>query len=436
MREIKTVTILGANGAMGSGSAGVIAAFGEAKVHMLARDLEKAKQGIEAAVNSVKTDTIRNRMVAGTYDADLEKAVSESDWVFELVAESYEVKEPINKRIASSRKPGTIVSTVSSGLSIARLSNAFDEDGKKHYYGTHFFNPPYKMILCELVTHPGNDSKFTKKLGDYLESKLGRAVVYTNDTPAFAGNRIGFQLMNEIAQYAEKYADQGGIALMDEIMSGYTGRAMSPLATVDFVGLDVHKAIVDNIFANTKDEAHSTFQLPGYMQKLIDENKLGMKSGQGLTKITKTSEGKKEKFVYNIKTGSYDPYPKFDIPFIKQARKQIQESQYKSAMDVVKAATGLEADLARYFIGRYISYSLSIVGEVVETKEMADAAMGFGFNWVPASAFVDFLGGPKETIQILEKSKLPVPKVLSQASSNKKFYELGEKLDARSLFKG
>ncbi|TGN06903.1 3-hydroxyacyl-CoA dehydrogenase family protein [Leptospira ilyithenensis] len=436
MREIKTVTILGANGAMGSGSAGVIAAFGGAKVHMLARDVEKAKQGIEAAVSSVKTDTIRGRMIPGSYDADLEKAVAESDWVFELVAESYEVKEPINTRIAKARRPGTIVSTVSSGLSIGRLAKAYDEDGQKHYYGTHFFNPPYKMILCELVTHAGNDKKVTKALGEYLDKVLGRAVVYTNDTPAFAGNRIGFQLINEVAHFAEKYADKGGIALLDEIISGYTGRAMSPLATADFVGLDVHKAIVDNIYDNTKDEAHETFKLPGYFQKLIDEGKLGMKSGSGLTKVVKHADGKREKFVYNIKTGSYDPYPKFDIPFIKQARLKIKESDYKGAMEIVKTANGLEADIARYFIGRYISYSLSLVGEVVETKEMTDGAMGFGFNWVPASALVDFLGGPKETIKMLETSKLPVPKILSDAKSGKKFYELGDKLDARSLFKG
>ncbi|MDZ4725424.1 MAG: 3-hydroxyacyl-CoA dehydrogenase family protein [Leptospira sp.] len=436
MREIKTVTILGANGAMGAGSAGVIAAFGGAKVHMLARDVEKAKQGIEAAVGSVKTDTIRGRMVPGSYDADLEKAVADSDWVFELVAESYEVKEPINARIAKARRPGTIVSTVSSGLSIARLAKAFDADGQKHYYGTHFFNPPYKMILCELVTHAGNDKKVTATLGEYLDKVLGRAVVYTNDTPAFAGNRIGFQLMNECGQFAEKYADKGGIALLDEIMSGYTGRAMSPLATADFVGLDVHKAIVDNIYDNTKDAAHETFKLPSYMQKLIDEGKLGMKSGGGLTKVTKTADGKREKFVYNIKTGSYDPYPKFDIPFIKEARANIKESNYKGAMDIVKSASGFEADLARYFISRYISYSLSLVGEVVETKENTDGAMGFGFNWVPASAFVDFLGGPKDTIKLIEAAKLPVPKILADAKPNKKFYELGDKLDARSLFKG
>lgn len=436
MREIKTVTVLGANGAMGAGSAGVIAAFGNAKVYMLARDLEKAKDGVEKAYNSVKAEVIRKNLIPGTYDQDLERCVAESDWVFELVAESYEVKEPINARIAKARKPGTIVSTVSSGLSIERLAKAFDEDGRKHYYGTHFFNPPYKMILCELVTHPGNDKKVTQQLGEYLDKTLGRAVVYTNDTPAFAGNRVGFQLMNEVAIFAEKHADAGGIALMDEIMSGYTGRAMGPLATIDFVGLDVHKAIVDNIYENTKDEAHSTFKLPAYMQKLIDEGKLGMKAKGGLTKITKTADGKKEKFVYNIKTGAYDPYPKFNIEFIPKAKTLIQESNYKGAMDVVKSAQGMEADLARYFISRYISYSLSIVGEVVDTKEMVDMAMGFGFNWVPASAFVDFLGGPKETIAMMEKSKVPVPELLKKADPNKKFYELSGILDPRSLFKG
>jgi len=435
MKEIKTVTILGANGAMGAGSAGIIASFGEAKVYMLARDLDKAKDGIEKAVKSVRTDTIRNRMIPGTYETDLAKAVADSDWVFEAVAESYEAKEPLYREVRKHRKPTTIISTISSGLSIERLSKAFDADGQKHYYGTHFFNPPYKMILCELVTHKGNDPKLTKKLAHYLEKTLGRAVVYTNDTPAFAGNRIGFQLMNEIAQYAEEYADRGGIALMDEIMGGYTGRAMGPLATVDFVGLDVHKAIVDNIYANTNDHAHETFKLPSFMQKLIDEGKLGMKSEAGLTKRVKLSDGKQEKFVYNIQTGNYDPYPKFDIPFAKEARKRILNSDYKGAMEVIKSATGLEAELCQYFIARYISYSLSIVGEVVPTKEDSDKAMGYGFNWVPASAFVDFLGGVKEAIQLIEKAKLPVPELLRKADPNKPFYKLKDQLDARALFR-
>ena len=192
--------MLGANGTMGAGSAAIVAAFGGAKVYMLARTLEKAKEGIDKAVGSVRSGVVAQRFEAGTYDDDLERCVAESDWVFECVAESYEIKEPINKRIAASRKPGTLISTVSSGLSIARLASHFDADGQKYYYGTHFFNPPYKLVLCELVTQPKNDPAVTQKLRNYLESPLLRYVVVTNDTPAFAGNRIGFQLMNEAAQ--------------------------------------------------------------------------------------------------------------------------------------------------------------------------------------------------------------------------------------------
>ncbi|MEM7180658.1 MAG: 3-hydroxyacyl-CoA dehydrogenase family protein [Spirochaetota bacterium] len=435
MKDIKTVTVIGANGSMGAGSAGVIAAFGEAKVHMLARSVDKAKDGITKAVNSVRTGTISSRLIPGTIEGDLEKAVAESDWVFELVAESYEVKEPLNQRIAKVRKPGTIVSTVSSGLSIERLAKAFDEDGQKHYYGTHFFNPPYKMILCELVTHKGNDKKVTKKLGEYLDKTLGRAVVYTNDTPAFAGNRIGFQLMNEVAILAEKHQDKGGIALMDEVMGGFTGRAMPPLATVNFVGLDIHKAIVDNIYENTNDSAKETFKLPAYIQKLIDAGNLGSKSGQGLYKSVKNKEGKKQLFVYNIAKGDYEPRPKFDIPFVKEAQTKMAGSDYSGAIKVIKDADGLEAELCRYFLARYISYSLSIVGEVVENKENSDMAMGFGFNWAPASYFVDLLGGVNESKKFLEEAGIEIPPVLAEAKNKGQFYKLADRLDARSLFR-
>jgi 3-hydroxyacyl-CoA dehydrogenase len=435
MREIKTVTIIGANGSMGAGSAGVVAAFGEAKIHMLARTIDKANEGIAKAISSVRTDTIKSRLIPGTIEQDLEKAVAESDWVFETAAESYEVKEPLNQRIAKARRPGTLISTVSSGLSIARLANAFDEDGQKHYYGTHFFNPPYKMILCELVAHPGNPEELTAELGAYLDKVLKRAVVYTNDTPAFAGNRIGFQLMNEVGQFAEKHADKGGIALMDEIMGGFTGRAMPPLATVNFVGLDVHKAIVDNIYDNTNDSARETFKLPAYMQKLIDEGKLGSKTGGGLYKSEKTPDGKRQLFVYNITTGNYEPRPKFDIPFVKQAQAKIADSDYAGAMEVIKNSAGFEAEICRYFIARYISYSLSIVGEVVPDKENADIAMGFGFNWAPASAYVDMLGGVSETKKFLEKAGIEIPAVLAQAKDKGAFYKLQDMLDARSLFR-
>jgi len=433
MREIKTVTLLGANGTMGAGSGGVVAAFGDCKVYMLARSLDKAKEGVEKAVGSVRSGVIEKRLIPGTYDADLERCVSESDWVFEAVAETYDVKEPINKRIAAARKPGTLVSTISSGLSIARLAKMFDADGQKNYYGTHFFNPPYKLTLCELVTHPGNDASVTKDLTDYLSKKLLRQVVITNDTPGFAGNRIGFQLMNEIAQFAEKYQDKGGIHLMDSLLGGYTGRAMSPLATVDLVGLDVHKAIVDNIFENTKDVAHETFKMPAYMQKLIDSGAMGNKAGKGLYLRTKTADGKSDKKVYNITKGDYEALPAVAIPFKKDMVSAIHSSDYKKMAAILEQAQGFEADLLRYFIARYVAYSFALIPEVTDQNGV-DGAMGFGFNWVPPSAWVDLLGGVDASRKFIEKAKIEVPPFLAKASGSP-FFKLRGKLDYRQLFR-
>lgn len=434
MREIKTITVLGANGTMGAGSASIVAAFGGARVHMLARTLDKAREGIEKAVGSVRSGVIGDRMVPGTYDDDLEKAVSQSDWVFECVAESYEIKEPINKRIAAARTPGTLISTVSSGLSIARLASHFDEDGQKHYYGTHFFNPPYKLVLCELVTHPGNDVATTKALTEYLSKTLLRYVVVTNDTPAFAGNRIGFQLMNEVAILAEKYQEKGGIHLMDSLLAAYTGRAMSPLATVDLVGLDVHKAIVDNIYENTKDSAHETFKMPAYFQKLIDDGALGNKAGKGLYLRGKTSDGKRTKQVYNPVKGAYEDLPKIEIPFKAEAQQAIQNSDYKGAIEIFKTAQGFEANLLRYLIARYITYSLELIPEVTDLAGV-DGAMGFGFSWLPPGAWIDLLGGVEETKKFIEAQKLPVADHFSKISGDS-VYTLKGKLDWRQLFRG
>ncbi len=431
--NMKIACVLGANGSMGAGCAAILAAFGSMKVYMLARDKDKAKRGMKAAVRSVRSETLEQRMEAGSYDEDLEKAVAQSDWVFECVAESYDIKENINRRINQARRPGTLLSTVTSGLSIKRLASCFDEDGRKHYYGTHFFNPPYKLTLCELVSHPENDPEYTQALSQYLRTRLMRHVIITNDTPAFAGNRIGFQMMNEAAQLAEQYQDQGGIYLLDSLLGPYTGRAMSPLATIDLVGLDVHKAIVDNIYENTKDAAHNTFRLPAYMQKLIAKGFLGNKSGKGLYCSRQKEDGEKERQVYHITKDSYEAYPSIEIPFKKEMIQAIRNADYQGGIEIFKSAKGLEADLLRRLIARYISYSFSLIPEVTDQQGI-DTAMGFGFSCLAPSAWVDLLGGPEESCRFLEKHNMPIPPFFEDCPEGK-FYKLQDSLDYRSLFR-
>lgn len=431
MKEIKTATVLGANGTMGAGSAAILAAFGGLKVYMIARTIEKAEEGIKKAIDSVRSDVIRKNMIPKTYE-DLENCVLESDWVFEAVAENYESKFEVNQRVAKSRRPNTIVSTVSSGLSIEKLASVFDENGQKYYYGTHFFNPPYKLILCELIIHPKNDQEFTKQLIQYLEKVLIRHVVVCKDKPGFAGNRIGFQFMNEAAQYAEKFKDKNGIYYIDQILSEYTGRAMPPLATIDLVGLDVHKAIVDNIYQNTNDAAHNTFLVANFINDLIEKGALGDKVGKGIYKKEKNEEGKIVQKVYDIQKKEYVDLPKFDMSFKKKAIELIRESDYSNFGKHIKHSTGEEAELVQYFIARYISYSLSLVPEVTDIKGV-DGAMGFGFNWVPPTAWIDLLGGVEEAKKFIEKKGLMIPPSFKELRNPS--YTLSKKLDYRQLFR-
>lgn len=425
--KIDTVTILGANGSMGSQCAGIIAGFGNAKIYMIARDINKAENGINRAMDSIKSDVIRKQLIPRTYE-DLEECISQSDWIIECASENLDVKQQLNSQIAKYKLKNSIVSTVSSGLSISILSETFDK--KTNYFDTHFFNPPYKMPLCELISSPNSDQKVQQELFDYLKNTLHREVVITKDTPGFAGNRIGFQLLNESLQFAEKYQKQGGIALIDKLLSGFTGRAMSPIATIDLVGLDTHKAIVDNIYELTNDNAHESFKLPKFVDYLISNNFLGNKNDQGFYK----KEGD-QKLVFNINKKLYETIPTFNIEFIDQVKELISNGEYKKAFAIILKIKTFESKIIQYFFARYISYSLSLVGSVVKTKEDIDKVMAYGFNWLPPCALIDLIGGKDKIIMLIKQNKLSVPDEISKHSSKENFYTLQNELDFRSFIK-
>ena len=169
------------------------------------------------------------------------------------------------------------------------------------------------------------------------------------------------------------------------------------------------------------------------MQKLIDKGQLGNKSDKGLYMREKNAEGRTVVKVYNIAKDEYEAAPQLDLSFKKQAAAFIQEANYRGYADHLKNAPGADADLVRYFIGRYISYSLSLVPDVTDVAG-ADGAMGFGFNWVPASAWIDLLGGVDETKRFIEKTGLAVPDHM-KSLSGKSVYSLKGKLDFRQLFR-
>ncbi|MGH2586799.1 MAG: 3-hydroxyacyl-CoA dehydrogenase family protein, partial [Dehalococcoidia bacterium] len=287
---------------------------------------------------------------------------------------------------------------------------------RRHFAGIHLYNPPHVMTGVEVIPHPEMDPALVEALTQILTDRFGRQAIVCEDMPAFAGNRIGFKVMNEVAQLAERH----GVEMMDTLVGPYTGRAMAPLATVDLVGWDVHQAIVDNVLENTKDEAHDAFAMPGYMVKLVQRGHLGNKTPElgGFFRRVVGEDGRAQNQVLQPATGSYTPRTgEVSIPFVEEIKDLHRRGRYQEGVRRFMAAEGAEADIARRVILGYVSYALNRVGadEVVQSYADVDRIMTAGFNWAPPSAYVDLIG-PAETRAALERYNLPVPALIDAAA--------------------
>lgn len=385
---INTVTVVGANGTMGTNVSAIFASFGNAKVYMVSRDIEKSKKAAVKAGKSVKADAIISNLIPADYST-LEQCVSESDLVFESVAENLDIKIDLHTKIGKSLKKGAVACTGSSGLSIARLTECYPEKLRNQFYGVHMFNPPYQLTLCELTASPYSDMELYKNLKDYLANTLHRTVAESKDLPAFLGNRIGFYFINEALIYAERYQDNGGIDYIDAILGSFTGRTMPPITTADFVGLDVHKAIMDNLYANTNDYVHEKFIMPKYVQKLIDKGYLGRKRGQGLYKLIKGDNGFKRMMVWDIKEGGFRDVINYTFPFALKMKEYLKVGDYDKAILELINNHSQEADICLRFLLRYIIYALWTAEHVGYDLRVADDVMATGFTWCPPFAMME-----------------------------------------------
>ncbi|MBQ8144846.1 MAG: hypothetical protein IJ042_08665, partial [Butyricicoccus sp.] len=273
-------------------------------------------------------------------------------------------------------------------------------------------------------------------LFDYSENVLHRAAVRVHDTAAFLGNRIGFQFINEAMQYAERYKDNGGVDYIDSIIGQFTGRNMAPIATGDFVGLDVHKAIVDNIYENTKDYAHDTFVLPGYVQKLIDEGKLGRKTKQGLYKTVVSESGKRIQYVYDIETGEFRERVKYKFPFVTRMIAHLHAGEYDEAFQSLENNHSVEAEICLSFLIKYALYSIYVARTSSDDISYADDAMATGFGWVPPLAVIDALGGVEKFRELACDRLSSEFRAQINLDETLKDLPLPSKYDYRSYFKG
>lgn len=403
--NINTVTVIGANGAMGSTVGAIFASFGNAKVYMVARDIDKAREGVKKAIHSVKADGIAGNLIPVDYSS-LAECVSQSDLIFESTVEDLSIKMDVMKLIVDHLHANTLVCTGSSGLSITKLAELLPEHLRSNCFGAHMFNPPYSMPLCELILTKYSTRALVSDFKSYLTEKLLRMVVEVADSPAFLANRIGFWLINEAMRRAEENKDRGGIDYIDAILGGYTGRSMAPLVTADFVGLDIHKAIVDNLYFNTQDYAHAAFALPAFAQDLIEKGLLGRKSKAGLYKMVTTDEGLKKLAVYDVATGTYREARKYTFPFTEKMVAAFHSGDYLTGFSALVTDRSFEAELCLEFLLHYIIYSFVTAKAVGDSIHSADDVMATGFNWCPPLALANALTAVCD-VKELVKERIP-----------------------------
>lgn len=393
MVEIKTVTVLGANGTMGQNISAIFASFGAAKVYLISREVSKSEKAKNKAYLSVRAECIKDRMVALDY-SELEKCILDSDLVFEACAETWEVKNEIHKKVSDildKHNIKRILCSGTSGLSINKLAENYSESNRAYFMGMHFFNPPYQLTLCEMIPTKYTDQnrEIFENMKEYASDVLRRTVVETPDTAAFLGNRIGLQFINASLQLAEKHKANGGIDYIDSILGPFSGRSMAPIVTANFVGLDVHKAVVDNIYENTNDYAHETFVNPEYVECLISEGKTGRKAGAGVYKTEVDENGAKVHQVFDIESGIYRERVKYSFPFANRMIECIREGAYNDAFLELINNDSQEADICCKALLNYIIYSLNTAKELNCPYSSADDVMATGFNWCPPVALYE-----------------------------------------------
>ncbi len=399
MQSISTVTIIGANGTMGRNIAAIFASFGNANVYLVSRSIEKSDKARENAYQSVRAESVKHRMISADY-SELEECIAKSDLIFEACVEKWSVKEQIHRMISDAlsdlpmeKSLNKIVCSGTSGLSITGLAELYAESFRPHIIGMHFFNPPYQMTLCELTPTIYTDRQLFFDIYNYTEKILFRTTVEVKDSPAFLANRIGFQFINEAMQLAEQYKYSGGIDYIDAILGPFTGRTMAPLITANFVGLDVHKAIVDNLYDNTYDFSHDSFVVPSYVEELINNGALGRKAYAGLYKTVVHDSGAKIYQVYDIENGYYRETIKYTFPFVEQMVSFLQTGDYDDAFRILKQNHSVEAEICLGELLKYVLYSLSATEDVGYNIHSADDVMAAGFNWCPPLAMIEALGG-------------------------------------------
>ena len=436
-RSIKNVVVLG-SGVMGSRIACHFAGVG-VKVLLLDRltpgaeessiKKERNKLVDDSLTASIKSNpsplynaTAAKLITTGNFTDDISK-IAQSDWIIEVVVERLDIKKLIYDEVEKYRKPGTLVSSNTSGIPIHLMAEGRSEDFQQHFCGTHFFNPPRYLRLLEIIPTPKTAPSVVNFFMHYGDVFLGKTTVLCKDTPAFIANRVGVFSMMSVIHIMEKL--ELSIDEIESLTGPIMGRPKSAtFRTADVVGIDtlvkVAKGVADNC---PNDESKDIFTLPTWLEKMVAENWLGDKTGQGFFKKVKTATSK-EILTLNLKTFEYQPRIKPKFASIAAAK------PIENLPDRIKslyAGTDKGAAFVRAFHHALFSYISFRIPEISDEIYRVDDALKAGFGWeIGAFESWDALGVSNVIADMKAANIAIAPWAETMANNGLSFYQVKE----------
>lgn len=452
-RHIKHVTVIG-SGIMGSG---IAAHFANIGVRVLLLDVvpselteAEQKKGFTLADKSVRnrvatenfeklkksspallySQAFSERISVGNLEDDLSQ-IQHTDWVIEVVVERLDIKKKVYENIEKYRKEGTLVSSNTSGIPIHLLIEGRSEDFKKHFAGTHFFNPVRYLPLLEIIPTQKTAQEVVQFYMEYGQKFLGKTTVLAKDTPAFIANRIGvFGIMDLLHRVKELELT---VTDVDKLTGTLIGRPKSAtFRTADIVGLDTLVMVAQGIDESKveSDGFQKVFQLPAYIQKMLENQWLGSKTEGGFYKKYKNDEGKNEILALNLNTLEYERQEKINFPSLELTKnidnpldrfKILIEGKDKAGEFYRKTLGGLFA---------YISYKIP---EISDEIYKIDDAMRAGFGWENGPFQIWDAVGIAKGVELAKEAGYSVaPWVKKMVENNQTFYQINP--EGRTIF--
>ena len=361
----------------------IAAHFANAGVRALLLDLtaDAAAQGLQRA-RALKPDPFFTpdtwKLVATAGFDDGLARLGEADWVLEAVVERLDVKRDLLARVDAARRPGTIVSSNTSGIPIAALAEGRSDDFRRHWLGTHFFNPPRYLRLLEIIPTAETLPAVVSLVSQFADHRLGKGVVIAKDSPNFIGNHLALYGVTRIL--AKVAGGEYTIEEVDAITGPALGRPNSAtFRTLDLAGVDILGHVIRNLHERLADDhARTTFVLPAFVEQMLARGLTGEKAGQGFYKRVKTAGGESEILTLDHQTLDYRPRQQPKLGSLEAAKSIASTGERIGSLFNGRDRVG---QFLRETLAPTLVYTARVTPEIASSPDDVDRVMRWGFGW-------------------------------------------------------